>query len=424
MNESQDDVSFNESHTEVSMNMNESQNTTGEFQNMSEMEEEIDEGSDFEMDDREMESKCEEEEEAINEEDLSMEGVKVEEEKQAVIKDDGFQEEIHFYKEQGSVEEKIHLLADAKTITLITDEEKMKPMDQNEMKNRGKRISVDNDEEKTNIEYESTSVAGLSDAALQGSTQSTSNVENVESKSSETNQKGANEDCTIQPSKILSLVQLAKNVCVNMNIDIPVNNSITDVHEAHAPSPLVLPKTTVNAYVFNENPVAEFHAARQGISSTQLKTTKETKSNMSSENSSLVTNKDSSSVLRESMEITSSVTGDSSPEDILDKYDLGTEKDSRKSETPSLFLCGQYMSVSSGSECPVISYGGRKRRRYVDTEDDGSRGIEEENEQKRREDENAKDITSSSPSVFKSSSNLRKSGLHSHLDPVSMFQQL
>ena len=423
MNESQDDVSFNESHTEVSMNMNELQNTTDEFQNMSEMEEEIDEGSDFEMDDREMESKCEVEEQASNEGDLSMEGVIIEEEKQAVIKDDDFQEEIHFYKEQGSVEEKIHLLEDAKTITLLTDEEKMKPMDQNEMKNRGKRISVDIDEEKMDIEYESTSVAGLSDAALQGSAQSTSNIENVETKSSETNQNGANEDCILPPSKILSLVQLAKNVCVHMNIDIPANNSITDLPEAHVPSSLdenslVAPKTT---YVFNENHVAEFHAARQGIS-TQLKITK---SDMCSENTSLVTNKDSTSLLRdlEFMEITSSVTSDSSPEDILEKYDLGTEKDSRKSETPSLFLCGQYMSVSSGSECPVISYGGRKRQRYVDTEGDGSKGIEEENEQKRREDENTKDITSSSPSVFKSSSNLRKSGLHSHLDPVSMFQQ-
>ena len=424
MNESQDDVSFNESHTEVSMNMNELKNTTDEFQNMSEMEEEIDEGSDFELDDREMENKCEVEEEVSNEGDLSMEGVINEEEKQAVNKDDDFQEEIHFYKEQGSVEEKIHLLEDAKTITLLTDEEEMKPMDQNEMQNRGKRISFD-DEEKMNIEYESTSVAGLSDAALQGSAQSTSNIENVETKSSETNQKGANEDCTLPPSKILSLVQLAKNVCVHMNIDIPANNSITDVPEAPVPSSLdenslVVPKTT---YVFNENHVAEFHAARQGIS-TQLKITKETKSNLCSENTSLVTNKDSTSLLRESMEITSSVTGDSSPEDILEKYDLGTKKDSRKSETPSLFLCGQYMSVSSGSECPVISYGGQKRQRYVDTEDDDSRGIEEENEQKRREDENAKDITSSSPSVFKSSSNLRKSGLHSHLHPVSMFQQL
>lgn len=418
MNESQDDVSFNESHTEVSMNMNELRNTTDEFQNMSEMEEEIDEGSDFEMDDREMESRCEEEEEASSEGDLSMEGVIIEEEKQAVIKDDGFQEEIHLYKEQGSVEEKIHLLEDAKTITLLSDEEKM---DQNEMKNGGKRISVDNDEEKTNIEYESTSVAGLSDAALQGSTQSASNVENVESKSSQTNQKGANEDCTLQPNKILSLVQLAKNVCVHMNIDIPANNSITDVPEAPVLSSLdenslVVPKNTGNAHVFNENPVAEFHAARQGISA-QLKITKETKSNMCSENTSLVTNKGSTSLLRESMEITSSVTSDSSPEDILKKYDLCTNKDNRKSETPSLFLCGQYMSVSSDSECPVISYGGRKRPRYVDTEDNGSRGIEEENKQKRREDENAKDITSSSPSVFKSSSNLRKSGLHSHLDP-------
>ena len=225
--------------------------------------------------------------------------------------------------------------------------------------------------------------------------------------------------------EIASLLSLAKRAYQTNNITVPsgeiddfnnqnsplnkellstdslptVTNNMTDIPIQDVPSfqslhpPNIIDQTSYNNTDVspNSNPVSEVHSAKYGIKSFLESMTEPTTNNQKVsqkkktaeqdppiiEEGHKPSNVDSKTepTISASISATTVTASISSPQhsaDVLDKYDLGCSEmmESNNATAPTLFLCGQYLSLSSDDNEASLHHLGRKRKRYVESEDE------------------------------------------------------
>lgn len=229
--------------------------------------------------------------------------------------------------------------------------------------------------------------------------------------------------------EIASLLSLAKRAHQTNNITVPsgddfdnqnsplkkellstdalpaVANNVTNVPVQDVPTfqslhpPNIIDRTSSNNEIDvnpNSNPASEVHSAKHGIKSFLESMTEPTTNNqkvsqkkMIAEEEPPITEEDHkpsnvdsiTEPISTNISVNTGTGSTSSPRhsaDVLDKYDLGGSEmmESSNATAPTLFLCGQYLSLSSDDNEVSLHHLGRKRKRYVESEDEGDRIVE------------------------------------------------
>ena len=298
-------------------------------------------------------------------------------------------------------------------------------------------IVGDCDEERKEMDWNTGHVEGSSDTkkCLSGGD---SNVDNSlgaqmdENKATDHSSQIQCEEQHSEPSQshiveIASLLSLAKRAYQGNNITVPsgddfdnqnsplkkellstdslpaVTNNVTNVLVQDVPTfqslypPNIIEQTSNNNTDVNPNanPASEVHSAKYGIKSFLESMTEPTTNNqkvsqkkkVAEEEPPITEDRKPSNVdsrtepIITNISVTTDTGSTSSPQHsagVLDKYDLGGSEmmESSNATAPTLFLCGQYLSLSSDDNEVSLHHLGRKRKRYVESEDEGDRIVE------------------------------------------------